>query len=159
MLALGLVLNAVGIGLFCWLIFALAVYAFPFFVGVNVGIAAFYGGAGVAGALLAGIASAALTLAAGQFAFVTIRPLILRVAVAAAFAVPAGIAGYHVMFAFSQVGVPSLLWREILAWIGAVAIGFTAWTRISLFAQRRPELGRAARHLSQSLLTTATRER
>jgi hypothetical protein len=32
MLALGLVLNTVGIGSFCWLIFALAVYALPFFV-------------------------------------------------------------------------------------------------------------------------------
>ena len=29
MLALGLVLNTVGLGLFCWLIFALAVYAVP----------------------------------------------------------------------------------------------------------------------------------
>ena len=33
MLALGLLLNTVGIGLFCWLIFTLAVYALPFFVG------------------------------------------------------------------------------------------------------------------------------
>jgi hypothetical protein len=32
MLALGLLLNTVGIGLFCWLIFTLAVYALPFFV-------------------------------------------------------------------------------------------------------------------------------
>jgi hypothetical protein len=32
MLALGLVLNTVSIGLFCWLIFTLAVYALPFFV-------------------------------------------------------------------------------------------------------------------------------
>jgi hypothetical protein len=31
MLALGLLLNTVGIGLFCWLIFTLAVYALPFF--------------------------------------------------------------------------------------------------------------------------------
>ena len=35
MLALGLVLNTVGLGLFCWLIFALAVYAVPFFVAVT----------------------------------------------------------------------------------------------------------------------------
>jgi len=32
MLALGLLLNFAGIGLFCWLIFTLAVYALPFFV-------------------------------------------------------------------------------------------------------------------------------
>ena len=38
MLALGLLLNIVGIGLFCWLIFTLAVYALPFFVAINAGI-------------------------------------------------------------------------------------------------------------------------
>jgi hypothetical protein len=32
MLALGLLLNIAGVGLFCWLIFTLAVYALPFFV-------------------------------------------------------------------------------------------------------------------------------
>ena len=51
MLALGLVLNTVGIGLFCWLIFALAVYAVPFFVAVSIGMLTFHSGAGVIGAL------------------------------------------------------------------------------------------------------------
>jgi hypothetical protein len=32
MLALGLLFNTVGIGLFCWLIFTLAIDALPFFV-------------------------------------------------------------------------------------------------------------------------------
>ena len=36
MLALGLLLNFAGIGLFCWLIFTLAAYALPFFVGLCV---------------------------------------------------------------------------------------------------------------------------
>ena len=49
MLALGLLLNTVGIGLFCWLIFTLAVYALPFFVAINAGIWAFHSGAGVLG--------------------------------------------------------------------------------------------------------------
>ena len=66
MLALGLVLNTLGIGLFCWAIFALAVYALPFFVAISVGILAFRDGTGVFGALLIGIASGALTLAAGS---------------------------------------------------------------------------------------------
>jgi hypothetical protein len=38
MLAPGLLLNTVGIGLFCWLIFTLAVHALPFFVAINAGI-------------------------------------------------------------------------------------------------------------------------
>ena len=32
MLVIGLILSMFGIGLFCWLIFTLAVYALPFFV-------------------------------------------------------------------------------------------------------------------------------
>jgi hypothetical protein len=37
MLGIGLVLNTLGIGLFCWLIFELAVYALAFFVAVSIG--------------------------------------------------------------------------------------------------------------------------
>jgi hypothetical protein len=40
MLVIGLVLNVFGIGLFCWLIFTLAVYALPFFIGLTAGMAA-----------------------------------------------------------------------------------------------------------------------
>lgn len=55
MLVIGLILSIFGISLFCWLIFALAVYALPFFVGLTAGTAAFHGGAGVKGALLVGV--------------------------------------------------------------------------------------------------------
>ena len=106
MLALGLVLNTVGIGLFCWLIFTLAVYALPAFVAVSVGMMAYQSGAGILGAPLAGIAAGAVTLAIGQTAFAIARFPILRAAKAAAFAVPAAIAGYHVVFAISQLGMP-----------------------------------------------------
>jgi hypothetical protein len=50
MLVIGLILSMFGIGLFCWLIFTLAVYALPFFVGLTAGMAAFHSGAGVIGA-------------------------------------------------------------------------------------------------------------
>ena len=121
MLALGLVLNTVGIGLFCWLIFTLAVYALPFFVAVNAGMMAFHSGAGVLGAPLVGIAAGAVALAIGQTAFAMTRSLILRAAIAAAFAVPAAIAGYHVVLAMSQIGMPSLVWREVFACLGALS--------------------------------------
>jgi hypothetical protein len=52
MLVIGLILNVFGIGLFCWLIFTLAVYALPFFVGLSAAMAAFHSGAGVVGALI-----------------------------------------------------------------------------------------------------------
>jgi hypothetical protein len=160
MLALGLVLNAVGIGLFCWLIFSLAVYALPFFVALSVGMLAFRDGAGVVGALLIGIASGALTPAVGQVAVAVSRSLTLRVAIATAFAVPAAIAGYHVVFALSQIGVPSLAWREAFACVGAVCIGGTAWARLTVFAKTRPsESAGAVENMPRPVLTAATHER
>ena len=44
----------------------------------------------------------------------------------------------------SQIGVPSLVWREVFACIGAVFIGGTAWTRLTVFAEPHPfDPGRA----------------
>jgi hypothetical protein len=137
MLALGLVLNTVGIGLFCWLIVTLAVYALPFFVAVNAGMIAFHSGAGILGAPLVGIAAGAVTLAIGQTAFAMTRPLILRAVIAAAFAIPAAIAGYHVVLVMSRIGMPSPAWREVFACLGALVIGGTAWTRLTVFAEPR----------------------
>jgi hypothetical protein len=37
MLALGLLLNTVGVGVICWLISTLAVYVLPFFVAIHAG--------------------------------------------------------------------------------------------------------------------------
>ena len=158
MLALGLVLNAVGIGLFCWLIFTLAVYALPFFVAVNAGMLAFHG-AGVVGASIVGIAAGAVTLAVGQTAFSIARSLILRAAIAAVFAIPAAVAGYHVVLVMSQIGVPSMAWREVFACLGAVFIGGTAWTRLTVLAAPSPaEPGRVVENAPQPVLTTTTRE-
>ena len=159
MLVIGLILSIFGIGLFCWLIFTLAVYALPFFVGLTAGMAAFHGGAGVIGALLVGIVTGALTLGVGQIAFAVVRPLTLRAAIAAAFAIPAAIAGYHAVLGLSQIGVPSLIWREAFAWIGAIFIGGTAWTRMTVFAEPLPlRPGGASQSERQPILTAATRE-
>ncbi|WFU74211.1 hypothetical protein [Bradyrhizobium sp. CB2312] len=138
MLALGLVLNTLGIGLFCWAIFALAVYALPFFVALSIGMATLQSGAGLVGALLIATAGGALTLVLGQVAFAVTRSLALRIAIATAFAVPAAVAGYHVAFAVSHIGVPSLAWREVFACIGALCIGITSWTRLMVLAETRP---------------------
>ncbi len=138
MLALGIVLNTVGLALFCWLIVALAVYAVPFFVAVSIGMLTFHSGAGVIGALLVGIFAGASTLVTEQTAFAMTRSTILRAAIGAVFALPAAIAGYHVVLAMSLLGVPSLPWREVFACLGAVSVGATAWMRLTLFAESRP---------------------
>ncbi|WP_108523010.1 hypothetical protein [Bradyrhizobium algeriense] len=138
MLALGLVLNTVCLGVFCWLIFALAVYAVPFFVAVGIGISALNSGASVIGALFVGIVAGGSTLVMSQIAFAMTRSTILRAGIGAIFSVPAAIAGYHVVLAMSQLGAPSLAWREIFACLGAVSVGATAWMRLTLFAESRP---------------------
>lgn len=148
-----------GIGLFCWLIFMLAVYALPFFIGLTAGMAAFHSGAGVVGALLVGIVAGALTLGIAQIAFALARPMVLRALIAAVFAGPAAIAGYHAVLGLSQIGMPSLVWREVLAWIGALFIGGTTWARMTVFAEPlslRP--GGASQNNSQPILTGATRQ-
>jgi hypothetical protein len=41
MLIIGVLLNIVGLGIFCWALFALATHALPFFVATTVGIYSF----------------------------------------------------------------------------------------------------------------------
>jgi hypothetical protein len=160
MLALGLLLNFAGIGLFCWLIFTLAAYALPFFVALNVFMLALHTGAGVLGAPILGIAAGGMTLAIGQIAFVMTRSVIIRAIIAALFAVPATLAGYQVVFAMSQIGVPSLVWREIFACISAVFIGSTAWIRLTIFTENRPRgSDRAFGSDPQPVLTTAAHQK
>ena len=159
MLALGLLLKTVGIGLFCWLIFTLAVYALPFFVAINAGILTFHCGAGVFGAPLVAVAAGGMSLALAQISFAMTRSLILRAVIAAVFALPATLAGYHVVLAMTQIGVPSLVWREVFACVGAAFIGGTAWTQLSVFTEPRlVEPGRAVGDSPQPVLAAATRD-
>ncbi|WP_247473597.1 hypothetical protein [Bradyrhizobium sp. 30] len=113
-------------------------YALPFFVALSIGMIAFQSGAGLIGALLLGTAGGALTLVLGQVAFAVTRFSALQIAIATAFAVPAAVAGYHVVFAVSHIGVPSPAWREVFACLGAVCIGVTSWTRLMVLAKTRP---------------------
>jgi len=159
MLVLGLVLGICGIGLFCWLIFNLAVYALPIFIGLSAAIAAYHGGAGALGAVLIGIAVGAVTLGAGQIAFALVTSMPLRAAIAAGFAIPAAVVGYHAVLDLSQLDSPALFWRECFAWIGALAVGGTAWTRLTVLAEPRPVQPDAlATDRPQPVLTAARRQ-
>ena len=159
MLVLGLLLNIAGIGVFCWLIFTLAVYALPFFVPINAGILALHSGAGVLGAPLVAVAAGGVTLAIAQIAFAMTRSLMLRAVIAAVFALPATLAGYHVALAMAKIGVPSLAWQEIFACIGAFLIGGTAWMRLTILTKPGTvETGRAVSGGPRSVFTAATRE-
>ena len=126
MIALGLLLNAAGLGVICWLVFTLAVYLLPLFVAINAGLWAYQSGAGVLGTPLVAIAAGGMTLAIAQIAFAMAQSLILRAINAAVFTLPATLAGYHLALAMAYFGVPSPAWQQVFACIGAVFIGGTA---------------------------------
>ena len=132
MLIIGILLNIVGLGIFCWALFALATHALPFFVGMTVGIYSFQVGAGPFGAIVVGFVAGSTTLVAGQFVFSIARARIVRLVIGLLFALPAACAGYDVTLAFAHIGVPSEWWREAFAVIGAITVGGTAWARMSI---------------------------
>jgi hypothetical protein len=78
MLVIGVLLNIVGLGIFCWALFALATHALPFFIGLTVGFYSFQAGAGPFGAIVVGFVTAGFTLVVGQYAFSVARSPIVR---------------------------------------------------------------------------------
>ena len=128
MIIIGVLLNIVGLGIFCWVLFTLAVYALPFFAGVTAGIYSFQVGAGPFGAIVIGFAAAGLTPAAGQYAFSVARSRFVRLVIVLLFAVPAARAGYDVTLAFAHIG---------RRWARMSIVGKPAFRDVAL---RRPHL-------------------
>ena len=127
-----LVLGSLGLGFLCWLLFALAVYALPFFAGMTAGLAALHSGAGIIGAFIVGILAGGATLALGQFAFATSRTPLLRALFGVIYAGPAAIAGYQVSFALAGIAMPIGGWQQAFAVTGAIVAGITAFSRLAL---------------------------
>lgn len=138
MLIIALVLNMLGIGLICWLGLTLAVYALPCFVALSAGLAAVHAGAGIASAALVAILAGAVTVLIGHTVLIWARSTFVRAVIAAAFTVPAAVAGYHLAHGLSQIAMPSSLWQAIFSWTGAFAIAGMSWRRITSFAEPPP---------------------
>jgi hypothetical protein len=156
MLIIGIILSFVVLAYLCWLLFTLAVNAFPFFVGVTTGLATYHSGSGPIGAVIVGLVASSITFAAGQIAFTTVRSPLIRAAIALLFAVPAAVAGYHAALGLAQIGVPTEGWRQAIAVIGAIAVAATAWARIALIAP--PDTGGASLPASPVRLTSAAHD-
>ena len=131
MAILPILLAIATIGFMCWLLFTLAVYALPLFVGVTAGIWAYDTGAGWPGAILVGAAAAGLTLVIGHLLFAVVRPLWARLLVALAFVAPAAVAGYHATHGIVKHAMPSEAWQFAFSILGAVAVGITALVRVA----------------------------
>jgi hypothetical protein len=124
----------VGIGVLCWLMFTLAIFALPFFVGLTVGIWAFHTGAGVFGGILVGLAAGAATFGAGRFALALIRWTWLRLLIILIFVVPAAAAGYGATHGLAHLMMPSETFQMIFSVIGAIAVAITAFVRLIALA-------------------------
>jgi hypothetical protein len=127
---IAIMLSVAGLGFVCWLVFNLVVFALPCCAGVTAGLFAYHTGAGPIGGASIGMVAGTATLVAGQFAFAHTRSTILRTMIAAAFALPAAVAGYHLVLGLSAMGMPSDTWRHVFAMIGAAVVGSTAWARL-----------------------------
>jgi len=138
MIFLGILLSIAAIGFFCWLLFTLAVFALPFFAGITAGAWAYDTGAGWLGAILVGVVAAGLTLGLGQLLLGIVRPLWARMLIALAFVAPAAIAGYHATHGIVKHTMPSETWQLVFSVIGAIAVGITAFARVTAMAATGP---------------------
>jgi len=155
MFIIGLAFSVFGIGFFCWLLFTLAVYALPFFAGVNVFLAAFHSGAGVIGSIVVGVLAGGATLAIGQIVFATVRIPIIRALIALLYAAPAAVAGYYATLGLSKIGVPSETWRVIFAAVGSAVVGGIAWARMWAFVPPPYERGMPENSVSVPMIGVA----
>lgn len=146
MIILGIILSVFAIGFFCWLLFTLAVYAMPFFVGLTAAFTAYHHGYGVFGSGLIAIIVGAGVLALGQLLFAAVRVPLLRACIALVFAIPAAVAGYHATLGIAHICIPPGTLSQILAFVGATLVGGAAWSRMAIFIP--PATGEAAQEAS-----------
>jgi hypothetical protein len=134
MIIIGVLLNIVGLGISAWALFALAVHALPFFVGMTAGIHALQAGTGPLGAIVIGFLAAGFTLLVGQCALGATRSGLLRFVIGLLFTIPAAGAGYGATLSLSHLsGLPEW-WHDAFAVVGAVIVGGTAWARMAMLA-------------------------
>jgi len=143
MIFLNILLLAGIIGLLCWLVFTLAVYALPLFVGATVGILTHGSGAGAAGGFILGVLTAGAVAIVGQLIFAFARPLWIRLIAAVLFAGPAAVAGYAATHGIATHLMPSDGWQIAFSLVGAVAVGATALSRMAGAAPPVPGIERA----------------
>ena len=62
------------------------------------------------------------------------RPLWLRLAIILAFVAPAAIAGFHATHGIVKHAVPSPAWQFVFSLIGGLAVGVTAFVRLTTIA-------------------------
>lgn len=74
----------------------------------------------------------------GQVLLMIVRPLWARLVIALVFVAPAAIAGYHATHGIVKHSMPSETWQIVFSVIGAVAVGVTAFVRVTGMAAAGP---------------------
>lgn len=138
MIFISIIASIAAIGVLCCLLFYLAVYALPLFASVTVGASAYSAGAGWLGAIAVGFVAGMVTLGVGQFLLVLVKPLWLRLVIAVAFVAPAAVAGYHATHGIVKLTMASDTWQIALSVVGAIAVGVTAFVRVTTMAAPEP---------------------
>jgi hypothetical protein len=131
MIFLGILLSIAAVGFICWLLFTLAVFALPMFLGLSAATWAYHTGAGWLGAILVGISAGSLALGVSQILLLTVRPTWAKFAIAGIFVTPAVIAGYHAVHGIVKHTMPSETWQIVFSILGAIAVGITAFLRVA----------------------------
>jgi hypothetical protein len=139
MLIIGIILAFVALAYLCWLLFALAVYALPFFAGLSAGLAAYHSGSGPIGAIIVGVVAGGVTLLLGQATLARVRSPLFRGTIALLFAAPAALAGYHAALGLAHVAIPGEGWQDAMAVAAAIIVASTAFLRMALLSSN--ELG------------------
>jgi hypothetical protein len=145
MIVIGILLSVVAAGFLCWALFTLAVYALPFCAAVTAGMYIHHDGGGPVGVIGVAAIAGIVTLIAGQLIFSTAHSQLIRLGLALLFAAPAAIAGYHATHGIVAMTIPSEIWQQVLAVIGSIIVGATAWTRMALLSPRPVASGNAGR--------------
>ncbi len=138
MIILAIVASLGAIAVLCWLLFTLAVFALPFFAGVTLGLCAHSNGAGILGGVIVGALAAAATFGLFQFLLLCVRPAWLKLLILVVFVAPSVVAGYHATFGIVKLTMPSETWQVGFALAGAIAVGITAFMRLTMMAPPGP---------------------
>jgi hypothetical protein len=131
MFLLGPVLIMSAVGFLCWLLFTLAVFALPIFIGITVGIWSFHTGACALGAIIVSLVVAGATFGIGQLLLAFAPWAWARLLIIAVYTAPSAMTGYAATHGIAQMAMSSPVWQAVFSVIGVVAADITALARIS----------------------------
>lgn len=110
----------------CVISYSLAIYALPVMAAISAAQFAWASGVGVLMSGFAAIGAALLSIALVIVVLGFAKNPVLRFIALALFAVPAGIAGYALVYGITKNAIDSALVLNLLAGIGSLVIGVSA---------------------------------